>query len=188
LWPYIAHLGSILALDMTQNAKFVRKIAEPETPEMGPPIHRQRQTGWPAIGILAFLLAGVFAGGCVISGESVQQFYREWVILTWIGAAFIALCILGELSCLKCPQCRSRAIAVVSVEEVDRWIGLKAVSEDTVGVGGFQTFGESRFRGLTGGVAVTRKTIPVTKRCVLTEYRCDTCGCQFERKVVEEML
>jgi hypothetical protein len=173
---------------MTQNAQFPRKTAEPETPEMGLPVHKPKQTGWPAIGILAFLFAGVFAGGCVISGESVEQFYREWVILTWIGAAVIGLCILGELSCLKCPQCRSRAIRVVSAEEVDRWIGLKTVSEDTVGVGGFETFGQSKFSGLTGGVAVTRRTISVTKRCVLTEYRCDTCGCQFERRVVEEML
>jgi hypothetical protein len=151
-------------------------------------MHKQKQTGWPAIGILACLFAGIFAVGLLISGESLEQFYREWVILTWIAGAFLVLCVLAELSCLKCPHCRSRAIAVVSAEEVDRWIGQKIVSEDTVAVGGFQTFGESKFRGMTGGVAVTRRTIPVTKRCVLTEYRCDTCGCQFERRVVEEML
>jgi hypothetical protein len=173
---------------MTQNAELARKIAEPETPEMGLPMHRPKQTGWPAIGILALVLGGVFGAGCVISGKPAGQFYREWAILTWIGAAFMALCILGELSCLKCPHCRSRPIAFVSAEEVDRWIGQKIVSEDTVGIGGFQTFGESKFRGMTGGIAVTSRTIPVTKRCVLSEYRCDTCGCQFERRVVEEML
>jgi hypothetical protein len=78
-------------------------------------------------------------------------------------------------------------IALVSAEEVDRWIGQKTVSEDTVGVGGFQAFGGSKLRGMTGGVAVTRRIIPVTKRCVLSEYRCDTCGREFEQSVVEEM-
>jgi hypothetical protein len=172
---------------MTENAKFTRKIAGSVTPEGGLPMHKQKQTGWPAIAILAFLFAGVFAGGCVISGKSAEQFYREWPISIWITAAFLALCILAELSCLKCPSCRSRAITLVSAVEVDRWIGQKIVNEDTFGVGGFQTFGEPKFRGITGSVAVTRRTIPVTKRCVLKEYRCESCGREFERRVVEEM-
>jgi hypothetical protein len=131
---------------MTENAKFTRKIAGSVTPEAGLLMHKQKQTGWPAIAILAFVFAGVFGCGCVISGKSVEQFYREWAILVWLAAGFLALCMVAELSCLKCPSCRSRAITLVSEEEVDRWIGQKIVNEDTVGVGGFQTFGGPKFK------------------------------------------
>jgi DNA-directed RNA polymerase subunit RPC12/RpoP len=103
------------------------------------------------------------------------------------GEVFIAFCVLAELSRLKCPHCRSRAVALMTADEVDRWIGQKIVDEDTIGIGGFQTFGESKFRGVAGSVAVTRRTIPVTKRCVLENYRCEACGRDFKRKVVEEM-
>ena len=133
----------------SQQSQFTRKIAGPVTPDSDLPMHGHKQTGWRVIGVLAFLFSGVFAGGLLISGESLEQFFREREILTWIGAAFIALCILAELSRLKCPNCRSRAIALVSAEEVDRWIGQKIVNEETVGVGGFQAFGESKLRGMT---------------------------------------
>lgn len=86
---------------------------------------KEKQTGWLAIGTLAFLFATIFGGGLIVSGESVEQFYREWVVLIWGAGAFIGLCVLAEFSRVKCPRCRSRAIALVGAEEVDRWIGQK---------------------------------------------------------------
>jgi hypothetical protein len=150
-------------------------------------MHKPKQTGWPAIGILAFLFIGIFAGGFLVSGESLEQFYWDWVILTWIAGAFIVLCVLAELSCLKCPHCRSRAILLLSAEEVDRWIGQKVVTENTISIGAFQTFGHSKIKGMTEGIAVGRRTIPVTKRCILEKRRCETCECEFDRRVVQEM-
>jgi hypothetical protein len=70
---------------------------------------------------------------------------------------------------------------------VDRWIGQKVVDENTIGIGGFRTYGGSKLRGIADSYFVTRRTIPVTKRCVVEEYRCETCAREFERKVVEEM-
>src|SRR6185437_1450146 len=107
---------------MTENRKFGPEMGA-LTPETGLPEHKQKQTGWPAIAILALLFGGVFAGGCVISGKSPDEFYREWEILVWIAAAFLGLCVLAELARVKCPGCRSRTITLVSEEEVDRWIG-----------------------------------------------------------------
>jgi hypothetical protein len=150
-------------------------------------MHKQKQTGWPVIGILALLFAGTFAGGFLVSGESLEQFYRDWVILTWIAGAFIVLCVLAELSCLKCPHCRSRAIVLLSAEEVDRWIGQKIVTENTISIGAFQTFGNSKIKGMTEGIAVGRRTIPVTKSCILEKHRCQICEREFERRVTEEM-
>jgi hypothetical protein len=150
-------------------------------------MRKQKQTGWPAIGILALLFAGIFAVGLLISGESLEQFYREWMILTWIAGAFIWFCIMAEVSRLKCPSCRSRAIALLSAEEVDRWIGQKIVTENTISVGAFQTMGQSEFKGMTESVAVGRRTIPVTKRRILEKHRCQTCEREFERRVIEEM-
>jgi len=165
LWHYIAHGSFILALMMPQ----------------------QKQTGWPAIGILTFIFAAIFAGGFVTSGEPIEQFYREWVVLTRCAGALIVLCVLAEFSRVKCPHCRSRAIMLVGTEEVDRWIGQKVVSENTVSVGALQTFGQARFKGVTESVAVGSRTIPVTKRRVVEKYRCWTCEREFERSVVEEM-
>lgn len=133
---------------MTENREFRPEIGGPLMPQVGLPEHKEEQTGWPAIAILTFVLAGVFAGGCLISGKSAEQCYQEWPISIWITAAFIVLCILAELSCVKCPRCRSRAITLVSEQEVDRRIGQKIVNQDTFGVGGFQTFGGSNLAEL----------------------------------------
>ncbi len=145
------------------------------------------ETGWPAIGVLTAFLSGIFCGCLLISGDSPEQFYEQWQVLFWGAGALLGLCMLAELTRLKCPYCRSRAIEFLLGEEVDRWLGQKVVTENTISVGAFQTVGHSKFKGITEGIAVGNRTILITKRCILQKHRCKSCEHEFERKIVEEM-
>lgn len=150
-------------------------------------MHKAIETGWPAIRTLTILLISIFIGWFCVSGESPDHFYEQRKLLFWGAGALVGLCVLGELARLKCPYCRSRAIQLLSSEEVDRWIGQKVVNENTISVGAFQTFGKSGPKGMTEGISVGRRIIPVTKRRMLQIHRCITCECTFDREVIEEM-
>lgn len=148
---------------------------------------RKIETGWPAIGLLTVLIAGGLGTWLVVSEEAPEQFYKQWYLLIWGAGGLLALCVLAEIARLKCPRCRSRALTLLSAEEVDRWIGQKVVTEDTVSIGGFTSLGNPKFKGVNGSLATTRRTIPVTKRRLLQTFGCKTCGHQFRKNVVEEM-
>jgi hypothetical protein len=145
------------------------------------------ETGWPAIAGFTAFLSGILCGWLWISGDSPEHFYEQWRVLIWGAGAIVGLCILAELARLKCPYCMSRAIVLLSWEEVDRWLGQKLVTENTFSVGAFQTVGQSKFKGMTESIAVGRRMIPVTKRCILEKHGCRTCERAFDRRVVEEM-
>lgn len=150
-------------------------------------MHKPIETGWPAIRILTILLMSIFIGWLCVSGDSPEHFYQQRKLLFWGAGGLVGLCVLCELARLKCPYCRSRAIELLSSEEVDRWIGQKVVNENTISVGAFQTFGKSGLKGMTEGISVGRRIIPVTKRRILEVHHCRTCERSFERRVVEEM-
>jgi DNA-directed RNA polymerase subunit RPC12/RpoP len=99
----------------------------------------------------------------------------------------VVLCVIAELFRWKCPNCRSRALELLSTEEIDRWLGQKVVTDNTVNAGGFKTIGDPKLKGVTGGVAVARRTVTVTKRRIRKKLVCNTCGHEFERDVIEEM-
>ena len=149
------------------------------------------QTGWPAIFILAAFLTGIFASWLCISGESPTPFYSHHRIACWAAGGFIVLCILAEFSRLKCPNCRSRAIAHLSSQEIDRWIGQKTVAENSYTLGAFQARNsmqlQAKIRGMNESMTVTKRIIPVTKRRILRNYRCGDCDHLFGQETVEEM-
>jgi DNA-directed RNA polymerase subunit RPC12/RpoP len=150
-------------------------------------MNKRIETGWPAIAALAAFVSGLFCGWIYVSGDSPEHFYVQWRVLFWVAGAIVGLCILSELTGLKCPYCRSRAVERSSAEEIDRWLGQKTVNENAFSVGAFQTFGPSKFKGMTEGITVISRAIPVTKRRIREDYRCRTCDRTFERHVVEEM-
>ena len=150
-------------------------------------MHKQIDTGWPAITVLAVVLLGIFIGWLWVSGDSPEHFYERRKLLFWAAGGLVGLFVVGELARLKCPSCRSRAIKLLSTEEIDRWIGQKVVNENTVSVGGFQAIGKPGFKGTTESISTVRRIIPVTKRRMLEVHRCQTCERTFERRLVEEM-
>lgn len=150
-------------------------------------MQKRIETGWPSIAAFTAFLSGMFCGWIYVSGDSPEQLYGQWRVLFWAAGATVGFCILGELSRLKCPYCRSRALQRLSTEEIDRWLGQKMVSENAFSVGAFQTFGESKYKGLAGGITVTSRVIGVTKMRLCEHYRCRTCKGLFERYSVEEM-